>query len=174
MECLKHREFFSYVSFTPLPLLKTKLPFWPHVYGPVDNPRLGFPAVGNIIILLFRTSRRKFKTLVHLDVIIANDTFVNGSRFRKNYFLCLNFEDQFYKLNPHYLLSSVPLDENDKFCEKNGLQHISIRMVFNKIQRAMIVDQTGFGMHMPSHERGGSGPKAYPRVLLLWITKVKS
>ena len=80
-----------------------------------------------------------------MDVISANDTYVNGSRFRKNYFLCLNLRDQSYQLKswiPHYLLSSVPLDENDKFCQKNGLQHISIRNVFNKSNSFTCIMQT--------------------------------
>ena len=115
-----NRTILLWVSFSNLSLLMALINF-------------SVVAIGIILISLFRTSRGKLKTLVHLDVISANDTYVNGSRFRKNYFLCLNFGDQLYKMNPNHLLSSVPLDENDKFCEKNGFQHISIRKGFNKI-----------------------------------------
>ena len=80
----------------------------------------------------FRTYRVQFTTRVQLDIIVSNDTFVEGKRMRKSYFLCSNIRDG-RNLEPSYLLSSNQLDENDLFCENNGLQHISIRLIFKKI-----------------------------------------
>ena len=83
----------------------------------------------------FRTYREQFTTLVQLDIIVSNDTFVEGKRMRKSYFLCSNIRDRHRNLEQSYLLSSNQLDENDLFCENNGLQHISIRLIFKKYWR---------------------------------------
>ena len=83
----------------------------------------------------FRTYREQFTTLVQLEMIVSNDTFVEGKIMRKNYFLCSNIRDRLRNLEPYYLLSSNQLDENDLFCENNGLQHISIRLIFKTYWR---------------------------------------